>query len=128
MAALLFRTCLTLLLFLAFLLLALTQFQHRRATGAAELSARRAARVRLAAAVLLILALVITIRQEGGGFGSLLWVGLMSLAACAVTLLLAWWPRLFSPLARLLMLSPFPVSPTGRALRDSGERFDRYSE
>lgn len=51
----LFSFGLGLMLFVGFALLALTQFVHRRATGAAELPPRRATQVRLVAILLLVL-------------------------------------------------------------------------
>lgn len=102
MAIVLFYILLWLLLFLAFALLALTQFQHRRATGTTELPSRRVMLVRLVAVVFLIMALAVSIIHEGGGFGSLLWVGLMILAAWTVAMILAWCPQLLAPLAFLM--------------------------
>lgn len=96
----LFYPALSVLLFFTFSLLALTQFPHRRATGAAELPAIRATLIRWVASVLLLLSLVCAVAHDGGGFGTLLWVGLMAVCACAVTLVLGWWPALLAPLAR----------------------------
>ncbi|WP_162870711.1 MULTISPECIES: DUF3325 domain-containing protein [Acetobacter] len=103
MAAFLFSFALELVLFVAFALLALTQFQHRRATGVPELrTRRRKAQIRGGAVVLLVLTLVIAVGNEGGGFGFLLWVGLVSFAACNVAFVLGWWPGILRPLAKLL--------------------------
>lgn len=98
----LFYPALGLLLFLAFALLALTQFPHRRAVGLAELPFYNAVWVRLAAGVLVVLALVLAVRHEGGGFGVLLWAGLVSFTACLVALVLSWRPLLLAWLARLM--------------------------
>ncbi|GCD75038.1 hypothetical protein NBRC3299_1330 [Acetobacter pasteurianus NBRC 3299] len=73
MAVFLFSFALELMIFVAFALLALTQFQHRRAVGMAEeLFHRRKAQVRGGAGGLLAFALVIAVRHEGSGFGFLL--------------------------------------------------------
>ncbi|MDN7354365.1 DUF3325 domain-containing protein [Acetobacter senegalensis] len=98
----LFSFGLGLMLFVGFALLALTQFVHRRATGTAELPPRRGTQVRLVAILLLVLALVLAVQNEGGGFGFLLWAGLMSFAACGVALILGYWPYLLAPVARTL--------------------------
>ncbi|MBO1327701.1 DUF3325 domain-containing protein [Acetobacter suratthaniensis] len=98
----LFYLPLCLWLFIAFALLALTQFNHRRACGMTDLPPSRTRLIRLMAGVMLLFALVISIAHESSGFGFLLWVGLLSLCACAVALLLGWYPRLLAPLARLM--------------------------
>ena len=103
MATFVFDLGLGALTFLAFALLALTQFPHRRATGVPELPRNRALRAYLAAAMLLGMTLVLSVENDGGGFGFLLWASLLSLAACAVALVLGWWPWLLSPLARRMM-------------------------
>lgn len=100
MVSFVFYPALSVLLFFTFSLLALTQFPHRRATGTAELSAPRATGIRRVAAVLLVGSLVCAIVHDGGGFGTLLWVGLMAVCACAVTLVLGWRPAWLAPLAR----------------------------
>lgn len=100
--ALLFYPALGILLFLAFALLALTQFPHRRATGTVELPPRQVAQARLTALLLLVLSLAWAIRHDGAGFGSLLWAALISLTACAVALILGWRPGLLAPIARLM--------------------------
>lgn len=102
MLACLFYLPLGLCLFMAFTLLALTQFTHRRATGTAELPTQRARLIRLMAAILLLLALIAAIEHENSGFGVLLWTGLLSLSACTVALLIGWCPQALSPLARLM--------------------------
>ncbi|GAN70424.1 DUF3325 domain-containing protein [Acetobacter syzygii] len=107
MAVLLFSLALGGLLFLAFALLALTQFQHRRATGQQDLPAHRIVVVRKIAGVLLVMALAMAVWQQGGGFGFLLWVGLASLAACMVALALSWQPRTLVPLAMLMQARVF---------------------
>lgn len=98
-----------LLLFFAFALLALTQFPHRRAIGLTDLASRQAIWTRIVAGVLVILALVLAIRNEGGGFGFLLWTGLLSLASCIVALILSWRPTFLAPLARLISSDRFPI-------------------
>ncbi|WP_025860466.1 DUF3325 domain-containing protein [Acetobacter papayae] len=114
MAAYLFYLPLGLCLFMAFALLALTQFTHRRATGTAELSTQRARLIRLVATALLLFALTGAIKHENSGFGGLLWAGLLSLCACTVALLLGWCPQIFSPLARLMAKPLPPERPTGK--------------
>jgi len=47
-------------------------------------------------AVLLLAALVILVRVEGGSFGALVWACLLSISAIAVALVLAWLPRFTS--------------------------------
>ncbi|MCP1243878.1 DUF3325 family protein [Acetobacter lambici] len=101
-----------LVLFLAFALLALTQFTHRRSTGTAELPPERVRQARFVAGLLLCAVLCAAIYTEGGGFGVLLWAGLVSLAACAVTVVLGWRPALLAPLARLMLFSTGVFSPT----------------
>lgn len=86
--------------FFAFLLLALTQLQHRRAIGVPELPSFQTTRVRLLAAILLGFALMWEIRTEGEGFGTLLWIGFVTLAALAVTLVLTFWRRALTPVAK----------------------------
>lgn len=120
---LLFYPALGLLLFLAFALLALTQFPHRRATGMTDLPSRHVLWIRLTAGVLVVIALVLAIRHEGGGFGFLLWIGLLSFAACIVALILSWKPLLLAPLARL-MLSPRFLFTSAARLSGSDKRPD----
>lgn len=102
MAIVVYDLPLGLLLFLAFALLALTQAPHRRATGTTDLPSDRVMQLRLVAILSLAMALLLAVHHEGEGFGFLLWSGLISLAACAVSLVLAWCPRLLGPLSRLL--------------------------
>ncbi|NHN89499.1 DUF3325 family protein [Acetobacter conturbans] len=123
MSAFLFCTFLGLLLFLAFALLALTQFPHRRVTGTAELLPRRVTQVRLLAGLLLVVTLGLAIWNEGGGFGFLLWASLLSLTACAVAFVLGWWAGLLVPLARV-MLNPHPLLAVVSLLPGSGRQPD----
>ncbi|WP_338333508.1 DUF3325 family protein [Acetobacter sp. LMG 32666] len=108
--AVLLYSAFAVVLFLAFALLALTQFAHRRATGAADLPPERVGQTRAVAGLLVGAVLCVTTYTEGGGFGFLLWVGLVSLAACAVALVLGWCPALLAPLARMMVLPASPFS------------------
>lgn len=110
--AFVFYPLLGVLLFTAFALLALTQFPHRRATDVEQLPPRRGVQIRVVASLLLCVVLALAVRAEGGGFGFLLWVSLMSMAACAVSFVLGWWPGLLAPLARVMLLSHFSFSST----------------
>ena len=50
----------------------------------------------------LVLALLLAIIHDGGGFGTLLWIGLASGAACMVALTIAWYPGLLISLTRTM--------------------------
>ncbi|MFT8558821.1 MAG: DUF3325 family protein [Acetobacter sp.] len=105
----LFYPVMALLLVLAFALMAMTQFPHRRAVGLTDLASRQAIWTRTVAGLLVILALVLAIRNEGGAFGFLLWAGLLSLASCIVVLILSWRPTFFASLARLISSDRFRI-------------------
>lgn len=80
-------------LVIGFLLLALSQDQHRRALGAGPLT-RGGRRLRRGLGYgLLGVALFVAIRSEGAAFGILLWAMFLSLAAYAVTFVIGWQPR-----------------------------------
>ncbi|BAU38672.1 hypothetical protein APT_01590 [Acetobacter pasteurianus NBRC 101655] len=98
-----------LLLFFAFALLALTQFPHRRAIGLTDLAFQQTIWTRVVAGLLVILALVLAVLSEGGGFGILLWAGLLSLASCIVALILSWRPSFLAPLAQFISSDRFPI-------------------
>ncbi|MBO1328841.1 DUF3325 family protein [Acetobacter suratthaniensis] len=100
--AVLFYTGLVGVLYGAFALLALTQFQHRRATGGRTLLSRRVVYIRSVATLLLVLALFLAIMHDGSGFGALLWITLASGTACMVALRIAWHPGLLIPLTRIM--------------------------
>lgn len=92
----LFLPMVALALFIGLLLLALSQDTQRRRIRYASLSPREKAQRRVPAAGILAGCLLLLIWYEGGGFGTLLWIGLISAAALAVSLLLAWRPSFFS--------------------------------
>jgi len=103
MVTVMIYTAFGLILLVAFALLALTQFPHRRATKTPQLLPGAALKARLLAGLLLVGVLIMAIWREGGGFGFLLWGSLLSLSACAVSLILGWWPHLLALLARLML-------------------------
>ncbi|OUI88165.1 hypothetical protein HK11_07725 [Acetobacter sp. DmW_043] len=108
------------LLFLACALSALTQLSHRRTTDVKELAPQRTVHIRILSVCILVFTLTAFICREGGGFGFLLWAGLLSVSACCVALVLGWWPRLLVPLARLMSHSAFllplmPLSGPGKS-------------
>lgn len=99
MAACLSLAGLVLLLYGGFVLLALSQDQHRRAIGVAPMRVGVRAAQRIAGYAFLALALPLAIWRDGAGFGTLLWAVLLSVAACAVTFTLSWRPGWLASLA-----------------------------
>lgn len=90
-------------LHLGFALLALSQSRNRRTVGvAASLSRTAAMIVRALGFGLIALALPMAVWRDGGGFGSLLWACLLSIAAFAVTVTLSWRAHWLKPLARII--------------------------
>ncbi|MHB1369959.1 MAG: DUF3325 family protein [Pseudomonadaceae bacterium] len=79
-----------LLAYLAFARLALTQPAHRQAVAPDALPPRYA---RLLGATLSGSGLVLLLGTEGGGFGALLWLLLLSAAAFCVAQTLSWKPH-----------------------------------
>ncbi len=92
------------MLTLAFAMLALTQDVHwTRVTGGAPVLARpKRRRIRALAGIGLAAGLALCLGGHGAGFGSLLWALLSGATGVAVAFLLAWYPGLFSGLARVL--------------------------
>lgn len=90
-------------LHLGFALLALSQSRNWRAAGVATSLSRTAAIILRALGFgLIALALPMALWRDGGGFGSLLWVCLLSIAAFAVTVTLSWRAHWLKPLARII--------------------------
>jgi Protein of unknown function (DUF3325) len=88
---------------LGFALLALSQERHWCTVACAPVAARVPARWPAVLGVLLnVAALPLAITGDGAGFGSLLWGVMLSLAALAIALLLAFWPRSLAWLAQAL--------------------------
>ncbi|MDQ3270648.1 MAG: DUF3325 domain-containing protein [Pseudomonadota bacterium] len=82
------------LLFLGFALLALSQDRYQECVFGSNGPIAPASRAQRATGLIAIaLALPLCVWDQGGGFGSLLWVVLMGAAAMAVALLLTWRPR-----------------------------------
>jgi hypothetical protein len=90
-----------LLALLGFALLALSQERHFEAVCLSPQPAGRQAAARTAGFGLIGLALPLCITSEGAGFGSLLWLVLISAAAMALALTLTWRPRWLRALACL---------------------------
>lgn len=84
----------TLLAWLGFAWLALSQERHRERVGGPPAASTRVPWVRRAMGFISVaLALPLCIASQGASFGSLLWVTLLSAAAMAVALTLTWRPR-----------------------------------
>ncbi|GEC17638.1 DUF3325 domain-containing protein [Nitrobacter winogradskyi] len=90
---------LVLVLHFGFALLALSQDRNWRLVVAAP-SLSRVAKItlRIAGYALLALGLSLALWRDGPGFGSLMWGTLISLAACAVTMILSWRAHWMTPL------------------------------
>lgn len=99
MAAYLSFAGLLVLLLCGFMLLALSQDQHRRANGLPLLKGQTRVGQRVVGYVLLALALPLALWRDGPGFGTLLWAALLSVAAYAVTFTLSWKPKWLARLA-----------------------------
>ncbi len=103
MANLLLFVGLILALHAGFALMALSQDRHRRTLGVATpLSRRRALVLRIAGGTLIALGLLMALWRDGPGFGPLLWITLLSVAALAVTAIVTWRPRWLAVVARVL--------------------------
>lgn len=99
--------------YVSFAWLALSQDRHwRRVAGVAgtsedagasrDVPAGRRTSLRLAASLLLLIGLILSLLRDGPGFGTLMWIGELSLAAYAVVITLVRWPHLI----RRLPLAP----------------------
>lgn len=83
-----------------FALLALSQGSHWRAAGgSAHLPRPAVIALRILGFSLLSLGLIVALLRDGGGFGALLWVCLLSLAAFATTAAVSFYPRCLRGLA-----------------------------
>jgi hypothetical protein len=103
MEDLLLFVALIFVLFLGFALLALSQNRNWRSVDVATSLSRTGVTVlRALGCGLITLALPMALWRDGGGFGSLLWVCLLSIAAFAVTLTLSWRASWLKPLARII--------------------------
>lgn len=86
--------------YLGFGLLALSQDRNwGTVTGASRLSRSEKLIMRAAGYILLACGLPVALWRDGPGFGSLLWVASLSVAAVAVVATLSWRPRWLVPLA-----------------------------
>jgi hypothetical protein len=85
-----------LLALLGFALLALSQERHYETVyghGASQPTRRRTRIQRAAGFTMIGLSLLLCVASEGAGFGSLLWVVLISAASMAVAFTLTWRPH-----------------------------------
>lgn len=95
-----------LLSYLAFALMACAMGRHRDdIIGLGQRDPDRLAqrRLRMAAGLLLLVALGVAVGWVGAAFGALLWVLQISLAAMLVAFTLTWRPRLLGSLLRRLI-------------------------
>lgn len=104
MSSVLSFVILILVLLLGFALLALSQDRNWRlvAVAAPPLSRSRKIALRIAGYALLALGLSLALWRDGPGFGSLMWGTLISLAACAITMVLSWRAHWMTPLASVI--------------------------
>lgn len=94
---------LILVLLLGFALLALSQDRNWRLVGTAPPLSRVAKiTLRMAGYAQLVLGLSLALWRDGPGFGSLMWGTLISLAACAITMILSWRAHWMTPLASVI--------------------------
>jgi len=94
---------LTVVTYLGFALLALSQDRHwLRAGGANACPPRLILPMRTAGYGLLLVALLLALLRDGPGFGSLLWATMLSVGAIAVVFTLAWRAAWLHPLVRTL--------------------------
>jgi hypothetical protein len=85
--------------YVGFAWLAMSQDRHWRSVGGIDrVPPRRRLWLRRAAAVPLCLSLAISLFRDGSGFGMLMWLGELCLAAYAVVVTLSRWPRLLGRL------------------------------
>lgn len=88
--------------YFGFVLLALSQDRHwHQVEGARHCPPRVVIPLRTAGFACLLLALVLALRRDGAGFGSLLWGTMISVCALAVVATLTWRAHWLRPLARL---------------------------
>lgn len=88
--------------YLGFALLALSQDRHwQRAGGEVSCPARLILPLRTLGYGLLLLALVLALVRDGPGFGSLLWVTMLTVGAVAVVCTLAWRAHWLRPFVRI---------------------------
>lgn len=94
---------LVLVLHFGFALLALSQDRNWRLVVAAPPLSRVAKiTLRIAGYTLLAFGLSLALWRDGPGFGSLMWGTLISLAACAVTMILSWRAHWMTPLVSVI--------------------------
>lgn len=90
-------------LHLGFALLALSQDRNWRLVVAAlPLSRSRKIALRIVGYALLALGLSLALWRDGPGFGSLMWGTLISLAACAITMIVSWRAHWMTPLVAVI--------------------------
>jgi len=94
---------LTVVLYLGFATLALSQVRNwRLVIAASPPSPVMKIVLRAIGIVLLMLAIPLALWLDGPSFGSLMWGTAISVAACAVTATLSWCPHWLRPLARAI--------------------------
>lgn len=103
MRDLLFATGLSVAVYCGFMSLALSQAKHwTRMIEASRCPPHVARRLRILGWLTLAATFALSVSREGASFGSLLWSCLISAAAMAVALTLAWKPRWLGMIAVIL--------------------------
>lgn len=93
---------LILVLLLGFALLALSQNRNWQLVAAPPLSRSRKVALRSVGTTLLTLAIPLAVWRDGPDFGLLMWGTFISIAACAVTMILSWRAHWMTPLVSVI--------------------------
>lgn len=88
--------------YLSFALFALSQVRHWRVVLDKALPTQKEVlALRSLGILMLSTSLALSLMRDGAGFGSLLWITIISMAAFAIALTLAWRPRWLCPIGKL---------------------------